>query len=250
MTNPIAEFREISKTYTKPLRPGRTIHALSDVTLTVASGEVLALLGPNRAGKTTLLKILLGLCKPTSGHASRLGQPLTDRSTLARVGYMHENAAFPRYLSATSLLEFYGSLAGLSHRTLAARAPKLLDAVGLADRARQPISTFSKGMIQRLALAQALLAEPDLLVLDEPTEGLDLAARRFLLDTVAEYRQSGKTVIVVSHSLTEVAQMSDRVAVLVAGRLAHLSSLDPLIHDSTTGRTQSLEEALEPIYCS
>jgi len=248
MNTPAAEFIDVSKTHRPPLRPGRAVQALRGVSFAIQPGEVLALLGPNRAGKTTLLKILLGLCRPTEGRVSRLGLPLSARCTLARVGYLHENQAFPTYLTASSLLGFYGALAGISPSSLRSRVPALLGRVGLADRAHEPIARFSKGMVQRLALAQAVLAEPDLLVLDEPTEGLDLDARGLLRQVVDEQRKAGKTVLVVSHSLGEVAQLCDRLAVLVEGRLAYLGPLKPLLRDPVTGRGRSLEAALGPIY--
>jgi ABC-2 type transport system ATP-binding protein len=248
MTAPVAQFVEVSKTYRAAFRPGRTVHALRGISFAVEPGEVFALLGPNRAGKTTLVKILLGLCHPSGGSASRLGRPLAERTTLGRVGYMHENQAFPRYLTAAQLLDFYGELSWIPASILKSRIPALLERVGLADRAHEPIARFSKGMVQRLALAQALLAEPDLLVLDEPMEGLDLGGRLLLQEIVTEQRRAGKTVLVVSHALGEVAQVCDRLAVLVDGRLAYLGSLAALLHDNKTGAERSLEEALGPIY--
>ena len=243
-----AEFLEVSKTYRTRFRPGRTVRALRGVSFGVEAGEVFALLGPNRAGKTTLLKILLGLCRPSGGRAFRLGRPLSERGTLARVGYMHENQAFPAYLTAAALLRFHGELAEVPPPLLRARIPALLDRMGLADRAREPIGRFSKGMVQRLALAQAMLGGPDLLVLDEPMEGLDLGARQVLQEVVADQREAGKTVLLVSHALGEVARMCDRAAVVVEGRLAYLGSLAPLLRDPDTGRGRSLEAALGPIY--
>jgi ABC-2 type transport system ATP-binding protein len=245
-----AEFTEVSKTYRAPLRPGRTIQALGGVSFGIEPGQIFALLGPNRAGKTTLLKVLLGLCHPSGGRVSRLGGPLADRSTLARVGYMHENQAFPRYLTATTLLEFYGDLAWVPASILKTRIPALLDRLGLADRAREPIARFSKGMVQRLALAQALLADPDLLVLDEPLEGLDLDGRQLLQEVLVQQRAAGKTVVVVSHALGEVAQVCDRLAVLVQGRLAYHGSLASLLRDPHTGGQRPLTDALAPIYRS
>jgi ABC-2 type transport system ATP-binding protein len=248
MRTAVAEFVDVAKTYRAPLRPGRTVHALRGVSFAVEPGEAFALLGPNRAGKTTLVKILLGLCHVSGGRVQRLGQPLQERRTLARVGYMHENQAFPRYLTATELLEYYGALAGISPAVLASRVPALLERVGLADRAQEPIARFSKGMIQRLALAQALLAEPDLLVLDEPMEGLDLPGRLLLQEVVAEQRRAGKTVLVVSHALGEIAEICDRLAVLVEGRLVHLGSVAALLRDPDSGRARSLQAALAPMY--
>jgi ABC-2 type transport system ATP-binding protein len=248
MTAPVAQFVDVSKTYRAAFRPGQTVHALRGISFAVEPGEVFALLGPNRAGKTTLVKILLGLCHPSGGSASRLGRPLAERTTLGCVGYMHENQAFPRYLTAAQLLDFYGELSWIPAPVLKARVPALLERVGLADRAHEPIARFSKGMVQRLALAQALLAEPDLLVLDEPMEGLDLNGRLLLQEIVTEQRHAGKTVLVVSHALGEVAQVCDRLAVLVDGRLAYLGGLAALLHDKKTGAERSLEEALGPIY--
>ena len=163
---------------------------------------------------------------------------------------MHENQAFPRYLTAATLLKFYGDLGWVPAAILKTRIPALLERVGLADRAREPISRFSKGMVQRLALAQALLGEPDLLVLDEPLEGLDLGGRELLQEVVVQQRKAGKTVLVVSHALGEVAQVCDRVAVLVRGRLAYLGSLASLLRDQDAGGTKSLATALGPIYRS
>jgi ABC-2 type transport system ATP-binding protein len=250
MPNHAAEFVDVSKAYRPPVGRGPAIQALREVSLAVEPGEALAILGPNRAGKTTLLKTLLGLCHASTGRVFRLGRPLSDRGTLARVGYMHENQAFPRYLTARGLLEFYGRLSLIPPVLLKSRVPALLDKVGLTDRASEPIGRFSKGMVQRLALAQALLTEPDLLVLDEPLEGLDLTGRQSLQDLIVQKRNAGKAVLVVSHALGEVAEVCDRLAVLVSGRLAHLGKLAPLLRDPRTGGARSLEAALATIYRS
>jgi ABC-2 type transport system ATP-binding protein len=250
MPTAAAEFVDVAKTYRARLRPARSVQALRGISFRIEPGEAVALVGPNRAGKTTLLKILLGLCHPCAGRVFRLGRPLSERSSLARVGYMHENQAFPRYLSASALLDFYGKLSGLSPEVLRIRVPALLEQLRLADRAREPISRYSKGMVQRLALAHSVLAEPDLLVLDEPMEGLDLSARLLLQEVVTQQRDAGKSVLVVSHNLGEVAQVCDRLAVLVEGRLAYLGSLDSLLRDPKTGGQRSLDEAVAPIYRS
>jgi ABC-2 type transport system ATP-binding protein len=250
MPKPAAEFVDITKAYRAPFWPGQTVEALKGVSFRVESGEVLALLGPNRAGKTTLLKVLLGLCRPSAGSVFRLGHALSERCTLTRVGYMHENQAFPGYLTAVKLLEFYGSLSGMGPSVLRTRVPELLERMGLADRACEPIARFSKGMVQRLALAQCVLAEHDLLVLDEPLEGLDLSGRQLLQEIVVQERRAGKTVLLVSHALDEVSQLCDRVAVLVEGRIAYLGSVASLLRDPGTGRERSLEVALRPIYRS
>ncbi len=250
MPGAVAEFVDVFKAYRAPLAPGRSVPALCGISLQIEPGEVFALLGPNRAGKTTLLKLLLGLCRPSAGRVYRMGRPTRERRTLSRVGYMHENQAFPRYLSAARLLEFYGGLSGIPSAVLRIRVPALLEQLGLADRSHEPIARFSKGMVQRLALAHSVLAEPDLLVLDEPMEGLDLSARLLLHEIVAQQRQAGKSVLLVSHALDEVAQVCDRVAVLVAGRLAYTGSIAELLHDPRTGHERTLQSALEPIYCN
>jgi ABC-2 type transport system ATP-binding protein len=242
-----AEFTNVSKVYAAGLLRRRTVQALREVSLRVEAGEVLGLLGPNRAGKTTLAKVLLSLCRPGGGEVRRLGRPASDRSTLARVGYVHENHAFPRYLDARGLLTFYGALSLTPYETVLRRVPELLEKVGLADRGDEPIARFSKGMVQRLGLAQALINDPELLVLDEPTEGLDLGGRQLLRGVVKDLKARGRTVVLISHVLTEVEQLCDRVAVLVSGRLVHAGPVGELTRGAE-GKERSLEGALEDLY--
>ncbi|MGH7173502.1 MAG: ABC transporter ATP-binding protein [Gemmataceae bacterium] len=246
-TDAAAAFAGVSKTYSNGFLRRRAVEALRDVSLRIERGEVFGLLGPNRAGKTTLVKLLLSLCQPTAGAIQRLGRPLSDRSTLEQVGYVHEKHAFPRYLSAAALLEYYAALTLMPYERVRERVPKLLELVGLADRSREPIARFSKGMIQRLGIAQALLNEPRLLVLDEPTEGLDLNGRRLLRDVVREVRQRGGTVMLVTHILTEIEHLCDRVGVLVNGRLVHVGPLAELMHDES-GSPRSLEKCVKELY--
>jgi ABC-2 type transport system ATP-binding protein len=241
------EFDNVSKRYPTGMFRRGWLQALDRVSLRVDPGEAFALLGPNRAGKTTLIKVLLSLCRTTSGEVFRLGRPLRDSSTLARVGYVHENHSFPRYLTATELLHYYGALTLVPLETVRQRTPELLERVGLADRAEEPIARFSKGMVQRLGLAQALLNDPELLVLDEPTEGLDLIGRKLLREIVADLRQRRRTVLLVSHVLTEVEPLCDRGAVLVNGRVAYLGALADLRRDAA-GKPRTLEDALQELY--
>ena len=243
-----AQFEHVGKVYKSGAFSRTQIPAVRDVSLTVPMGSVFGLLGPNRAGKTTLVKLLLSLSRPTAGNVARFGEPISNRSTLSRVGYMHENHAFPRYLSATEVLHFYGGLSGVTGEELPRRAEALLERVGLADRKREPISRFSKGMVQRLGLAQALINEPDLLILDEPTEGLDLLGRHLLRDIAREFKAAGKTVLLVSHVLTEVEELCDEVAVLVAGRVAFRGKMTDLTRDPATGGKRPLETALRQLY--
>lgn len=249
MTSPkIAEFERISKTYGGGFPRRQTVAAVEDVSFAIPAGEVFGLLGPNRAGKSTLVKMLLTICRPSSGRIQRLGRPWSDRRTLSRIGYIHESQALPRYLGASDLLAYYAALAGAPARAASRRARELLERVGLADRSREPIARYSKGMLQRLALAQALVGEPDVLVFDEPTEGMDLLARRLVYEAVREHRQRGKSAILVSHALGDIEQLCDRVAVMRAGRLVFLGRLAELTWDAGRRGARPLEQALEPFY--
>lgn len=224
----IAEFDRVGKVYPGGFLGRRGLSAVADVSFQVRPGEVFGLVGPNRAGKTTLVKILLALCRPSRGRVTRLGRPVTDRSTLARIGFVHENQALPRYWHAAGLLHYYGALTGMPEPEVRRRVPRLLEQVGLADRSQEPIARFSKGMIQRLGLAQAVLNEPELLVLDEPTEGLDLDGRRLVHALVKEQQGRGHTVFLVSHSLADVEALCDRIGVLHQGRLVYEGTVEAL----------------------
>ncbi len=208
MSNPVAVFSHVGKIY--PASLGRpALRALRDVNFQIDAGEIFGLLGPNRAGKTTLVKILLSLSRPSSGYVIRLGRPANDRATLGAIGYVHESQAFPRYLNAQSLLEYYAALNFQTGAAVRQRARDLLARFGLVDRSREPIARFSKGMLQRLALAQALMNDPQLLVLDEPSEGMDLTARALLHEVLIEQRRAGA---VQSWSRTR-CRMSNRCAI-------------------------------------
>lgn len=247
MTAPAAAFDRVTKDYrTGALGLGRR-RAVTDISITIPTGQVYGLLGPNRAGKTTLIKMLLTLCRPTAGTVQRLGAAVGDRRTLARVGYVHENHAFPSYHTPTSLLEYYGALSLVPYDQVRERLPRLLERVGLTDRAQDRIRTFSKGMVQRLGIAQALINDPELLVLDEPNEGLDLGGRQLMMGIIREQRERGRTVILVSHVLPEVEQLCDRIAVLVAGRLAFDGPVTSLTQGAN-GQLRSFVDALTDIY--
>jgi ABC-2 type transport system ATP-binding protein len=233
-------FENVVKTY-RSFSNG-SLHAVQGITFAIPQGSCFALLGPNRAGKTTLIKMLLSLCAPTSGKVNRLGEVVAKKSTLARVGYMHENHAFPRYHTAQDVLSFYGGLSGVSAEHLPEKVDSLLNKVGLKDRTREPIHRFSKGMVQRLGLAQAIINDPDLLVLDEPTEGLDLMGRKLLREVVRSMKSAGKTVLMVSHVLPEIEELCDQSAVIVGGKLCFQGSIGELKADRT------LEQSLQSIY--
>ncbi len=194
--------------------------ALDGVSLSVAPGEIFGLLGQNGAGKTTLVKILLGLVAPTSGQAWLLDGPAGTPKVRERVGYLPEDHRLPEYHTGPSLLDFYGALQGVPSAVRARRIPELLGQLGLAGRERLKVRGYSKGMKQRLGLAQALLAQPRVLFLDEPTDGVDPVGRRHIRDLLLEERAKGVTLFVNSHLLSEMEQLCDRVAILKNGRIA------------------------------
>lgn len=194
--------------------------ALGGVSLEVAPGEIFGLLGQNGAGKTTLVKILLGLVAPTSGNAWLLDNPAGTARVRKRVGYLPEDHRLPEYHTGPSLLDFYGALQGVPRTVRRQRIPELLGQLGLAGRERLKVRGYSKGMKQRLGLAQALLASPRVLFLDEPTDGVDPVGRRHIRDLLLAERAKGVTLFVNSHLLSEMEQLCDRVAILKAGQIA------------------------------
>jgi ABC-2 type transport system ATP-binding protein len=197
---------------------GATV-AVADLSLRVGAGEIFGFLGPNGAGKTTSIKMLLALIEPTSGTGQLLGAPLGDRAARARIGFLPEHFRFHDTLTATELLRFHGRLYGLRGASLDARIDWLLTRVDLLDAADRPVRGFSKGMLQRVGLAQALLNEPQLVFLDEPTSGLDPLGRLLVRGIIDELRADGVTVFVNSHLLGEVEATCDRVAFVKRGRI-------------------------------
>jgi ABC-2 type transport system ATP-binding protein len=208
----VIETRNLVKQYGK-------IEALRNVTLTVAKGEIFGLLGQNGAGKTTMIKVLLGITKPSFGEGRLLGEPVGTASVRKRVGYLPEDHLFPDYHTAYSLLDFYGSLLGVPRKEKKHRIEEMLDFVGLGGRLHTKIRTYSKGMKQRLGIAQAIFHDPDLLFLDEPTDGVDPMGRRQIRDLLLELKKEGKTIFINSHLLGEVELISDRVMILHAGEV-------------------------------
>lgn len=193
--------------------------AVSNLTLQVKRGEIFGFLGPNGAGKTTSIKMLLGLTAPTAGSATLLGQPLGDRLTRARIGFLPEHFRFHEWLTAAEFLNLHGRLHQMPAFNRRQAIPDLLQLVGLHDRAQTPLSAFSKGMLQRIGLAQALLNEPELVFLDEPTSGLDPLGRRLVRDVINQLRQRGTAVFLNSHLLSEVEQTCDRVTFIRQGEI-------------------------------
>ena len=199
--------------------------AVADLTLDVRAGEVFGFLGPNGAGKTTSIKMLLGLTTPTAGTATLLGRPLGDRPARAKIGYLPEHFRFHEWLRADEFLNLHGELYGMDRAARGAAVPRLLKLVGLEDRAATKLGAFSKGMLQRIGLAQALLNDPALVFLDEPTSGLDPIGRRVVRDIITDLRQRGMAVFLNSHFLSEVEKTCDRVAFIRGGRVLQTSSL-------------------------
>lgn len=203
--------------------------AVNGLNLTVPRGEVFGLLGPNGAGKTTAIRMLLGNVRPTSGRATLLGKPIGDIPIRGNVGFLPEKFQFHGFLTATEFLRLHGRLTGLRGPDLETRIGRLLERVGLAERAKTRIGGFSRGMQQRIGLAQALLHDPALLILDEPTSALDPVGRREVLSLVEELRAQGKTVLLNSHVLSEVEAACDRIAILKEGRIVAEGPIASLI---------------------
>jgi ABC-2 type transport system ATP-binding protein len=199
--------------------------AVRDLTLTVRRGEIFGFLGPNGAGKSTSIKMLLGLVRPTSGSATLLGAPPGDIGVRQRIGFLPEDFRFYDWLTASELLELHGRLAGLAPQRARSRAPEALETVGMTAHANRRLRGFSKGMLQRLGLAQALMHEPELIFLDEPTSGLDPMGRRMVRDVIRAQRDRGATVFLNSHLLSEIEVTCDRVAFIKDGAIVESRDL-------------------------
>ena len=208
--------------------------AVRNLTLDVSRGEVFGFLGPNGAGKSTSVKMLLGLVFPTSGEAEILGHPVGDVKTLSKVGFLPEHFRFYDWLTSAELLKLHGRLYGMSHARLRERVPVLLDLVGLTPHRDKRLRDFSKGMLQRIGLAQALLNEPDLIFLDEPTSGLDPVGRRLVRDIIRAQRDRGATVLLNSHLLGEVEVTCNRVAFIKDGEVVETRQLSDDNNEQTT----------------
>jgi ABC-2 type transport system ATP-binding protein len=209
-------------------RKSRRIEALAGISLEVTPGEIFGLLGPNGAGKTTLVKILLGICHASEGRARLMGRSVDDPRARREVGYLPENLRLPDFLDAEGTLHFLGRLSGMPRGERTAAVPEALRRVGLYERRASRVRTFSKGMMQRLGLAQALLHKPRLVVLDEPTDGVDPIGRKEIRDVLLQLRGTGTTVFLNSHLLSEVEQICDRVAILDRGKVLRIGGVEEL----------------------
>src|SRR4051794_34307315 len=220
MTQPAIRTRELSKDYHVGFWRPRPYRALDRLSIDVAAGEVFGFLGPNGAGKTPPLKLLMQLVFPTSGTAEILGRPVGDIGVRRRIGYLPENPYFHDHLTAEELLDYYGRLFGLASAERRKRIAATLDRVGIAAERRLALRKFSKGMLQRVGLAQALLNHPDVLFLDEPMSGLDPLGRRDVRALMLELRDQGRTIFFSSHILSDAEALCSQVAIVAGGRLA------------------------------
>lgn len=206
------------------------VRALDDLSLTIKRGEVFGLLGPNGSGKSTTIKLLLGLIFPSSGKATVLGQPAGSTEINERIGFLPEESYLYRFLNGEEILRFYGRLFRIPRKELNRRVPELLDIVGLDAKARKrKLREYSKGMARRIGLAQALINNPDLILLDEPTTGLDPIGTREMKDLILSLKAQGKTVLLCSHLLADVQDVCDRITILFRGKMQKLGDVNQLL---------------------
>ncbi|MEE2907966.1 MAG: ABC transporter ATP-binding protein [Planctomycetota bacterium] len=225
-TAPVIAIDNVYKTFK------RRVHALRGVSMRVHEGEIFGLLGPNGAGKSTLVKILMTVIRANKLSGTVLGRSVGHKPTLTQVGYLPEHHRFPKYLRAEQVLDYLAGLSGVPRRVRKKRIDEMLDLVGMRDWKRQRVGEFSKGMQQRIGIAQALMNDPKLLLLDEPTDGVDPVGRREIRDLLIRLRAEGRTVFINSHLLSELEMVCDRVSIMVKGRVAMEGTIDELTQDS------------------
>lgn len=245
-------LENIRKTYRSPmLRIKRT--AISDLSLEVRKNEIFGLLGPNGAGKTTTLKIILGLVSPDSGTGQVLGEPLGSKRARTRIGFLPEQPYFYGFMTAEKALMFYGHLAKLDTETIRNRNEELLNLVGLPQSSHLTLEKYSKGMLQRFGIAQALLNDPDLVIMDEPSSGLDPVGQKEIRDIIISLKELGKTVFLSSHQLSEVESVCDSVSIINRGSAVAQGKLDDLLEVkgvslvTFTGESDRAREFLSPL---
>jgi ABC-2 type transport system ATP-binding protein len=227
----VIETQKLSKVYEAAIK-SNDVHALKDLNLQIHEGEIFAYLGPNGSGKTTTIKLLLSLIFPTSGTIKIMGrEDIASNDIRRQIGYLPEGAYYPDFLRGEEVLSFYGRLYGLGGRDLKRRIDLVLAEVGMEKARKRMVRGYSKGMRQRIGLAQALISDPQILILDEPTTGLDPIARKEIRDILGSLRDRGKTLLVSSHELLEVELISDRVGILYDGELKMIGSLQELLTD-------------------
>jgi len=223
---PALDLQSVTKTY-----PNGVV-ALDGLAMTVDRGTVFGLLGPNGAGKSTLLKVLMTLVRPDEGKGTLLGEPLGNTKALRRTGYLPENPEWPRHLTAEGILDFAARLYGVNARERKRRVEEMLDLTGLQAWRRDRPSVYSKGMRQRLGLGYALMGDPDIIFLDEPTDGVDPIGRKEMRDVIVRLKEGGKTIFINSHVLGELESMCDSVAILSRGRVVRQGTMEQLTAES------------------
>jgi ABC-2 type transport system ATP-binding protein len=228
MEQPVVTLKSIRKSYRTGLRMQRRL-AVEDLSLGLEKGEIFGLLGPNGAGKTTTIKVLLGIVFPDSGEGTLLGRPLGDRSAHRRLGFLPEQPYFYGFLTAEKGLALYGKFFGLDGGELKGRSARLLDLVGLAPDSHLTLDKYSKGMLQRFGIAQALLNDPELVIMDEPSSGLDPVGQKEVRDILLELKGQGTTIFLSSHQLSEVENICDSVSIVNQGRAAREGRLSELL---------------------
>lgn len=227
----IVETRNLTKIYRDFWGRKKKV-ALNALDLQIKRGEIFGLLGPNGSGKTTTIKLLLGLLFPTSGEATVFGSPAADVRKNEKIGYLPEESYLYRFLNAEETLDFYGRLFNMSNEVRRERAAKLIQLVGLQQDRKRTLREYSKGMRQRIGLAQALINDPEFVILDEPTSGLDPIGTIWMKDLIRQLRDQGKTVLMCSHRLDDVQDVCDRIAILFNGDLQELGAVDKLVEDA------------------
>ncbi|HCT45927.1 MAG: ABC transporter ATP-binding protein [Phycisphaerae bacterium] len=218
----VIDVRGVEKMY-----KGR-VHALRGVDLKVGSGEIFGLLGPNGAGKSTLVKVLLTVIRATKCEGSLLGAKVGDKSVLSQVGYLPEHHNFPKYLTSRQLLRHFGAMAGVDRSVRNSKAEELLELVGMKDWSDSKLGSYSKGMRQRVGIAQALMNDPKLVILDEPTDGVDPIGRKDIREILTRLKDEGRTVFLNSHLLSELEMVCDRVAIMVHGLMRQQGTIEEL----------------------
>lgn len=241
--NPI-EIEQLTKTFLDKKR--RSVKALRGFSLSISTGEVFGFLGPNGAGKSTTMKTLLGQIRPSSGSAQIFGKAVEQCSARRNVGYLPENPVFYEFLTAREYLELVGCVHGLTKAQVHHGTDRVLDLLSLSEASKRPIRGFSKGMVQRLGLAQAMLHDPDLYVLDEPMSGLDPIGRALVKDLMLDLKRRGKTIFFSTHVIADVEAVCDRVAILVKGELRAENVVAELLEEGVEGYRVLLEEEAPP----
>ncbi len=239
----VIEIRNLSKIY-RDFWGRKKVRALNSLSLDIYKGEVFGLLGPNGSGKTTTLKLLLGLLFPTEGEIRIMGEPASNVSKNERIGYLPEESYLYRFLNAEETLDFYGRLFDMPASVRRERTEKLLEQVKITHARKRQLKEYSKGMTRRIGLAQALINDPDLVLLDEPTSGLDPLGNRDMKDLILDLKSQGKTILMCSHLLADVQDVCDRIAILYGGELKVLGRVDELL--KSQNQTQFVSSQLTP----